>query len=624
MTKLRITKLEIENFRSIQSKVTLDIKPGLFGIVGVNNDEPSSTNGAGKSTLVSALYWCLTGNTLTNEVLADEIINNKVGKNCKVTVYINSNTDEIKITRTRKDSEFGNNLLLQINNEDLTCHKIADTQDRINKIIKIPFDLLHSTIMMTADIKSAFSQLTPQQRIHTLESIRDYTIWDKIRDEANKDIKIYNKEIQEGKLKLSEYLGSLKTYNELIKNQEQSLNEKIVSFNISDIELKIKEFNAEKRTLESKYEKTIQEKENLEKITKDVTGKVDTYKANLNDIVEKANLLKLEIKKIEFENDKLSNDILIIDNWFKNDKCPTCGKTLERTQENINAKTNEKIVLQNKINDISLKKDNINKELIAKRKEWQEINQLLQKIESTNVENMNKLTLFTKESSEYKDKIYFLDKEVSNLLILKENHEKIINDIKENVIVNKTKTEELLSKIEVLKQEIEILENKRQLSDYYYKLLGSKGELRPYLLNKDIIYLNKCMQKYITRFFENTTVELKLNGASIDILINSNGIDKAVSSLSGGEKKRLDLSIQLGLYDLVQSCSQLSFNLIWLDEIEQYLDDLGVNQLIEIIEDKSHEIESVYWISNNSTVKQEILNKIVCIKSLGKTIIEET
>ena len=141
MTKLRITKLEIENFRSIQSKVTLDIKPGLFSIIGVNNDEPSSTNGAGKSTLVSALYWCLTGNTLTNEILADEIINNKVGKNCKVTVYINSNTDEIKITRTRKDSEFGNNLLLQINNEDLTCHKIADTQDRSNGIFIILFIL---------------------------------------------------------------------------------------------------------------------------------------------------------------------------------------------------------------------------------------------------------------------------------------------------------------------------------------------------------------------------------------------------------------------------------------------------------------------------------------------------
>ena len=201
MSKFKITKIEIENFRSIQSKVILNIKPGLFSIVGVNNDEKASTNGCGKSTIVSALYWCLTGNTLTNEVLADEVINNKTGKNCKVTLFIDSDQGEICITRCRKDDQLGNNLLLQINGEDLSCHKIADTQDRLNKLIKIPFDLLHSTIMMTCDIKSAFSQLTPQQRIQTLESIRDYSVWDKIRDEANKDIKDYNSQIQENKLK---------------------------------------------------------------------------------------------------------------------------------------------------------------------------------------------------------------------------------------------------------------------------------------------------------------------------------------------------------------------------------------------------------------------------------------
>lgn len=52
MSKFKITKIEIENFRSIQSKVILNIKPGLFSIVGVNNDEPASTNG------------CFTGDTL--------------------------------------------------------------------------------------------------------------------------------------------------------------------------------------------------------------------------------------------------------------------------------------------------------------------------------------------------------------------------------------------------------------------------------------------------------------------------------------------------------------------------------------------------------------------------------
>ena len=54
--KFNIRRIEIENFRSIQSKVTINIKPGLYSIEGINNDEKTSTNGAGKSSLISALY----------------------------------------------------------------------------------------------------------------------------------------------------------------------------------------------------------------------------------------------------------------------------------------------------------------------------------------------------------------------------------------------------------------------------------------------------------------------------------------------------------------------------------------------------------------------------------------
>ena len=101
------------------------------------------------------------------------------------------------------------------------------------------------------------------------------------------------------------------------------------------------------------------------------------------------------------------------------------------------------------------------------------------------------------------------------------------------------------------------------------------------------------------------------------------GIKKKVTSLSGGEKKRLNIAIQLALYDLIQATSQVSFNVLWLDEIESELDPVGVNQLINIIEDKSSEAETVFWITNHPNVKENITNKIICTKSLGVTTIEE-
>ena len=160
----------------------MNLKSGLFSIEGINYTETNSTNGCGKSTLISALFWAFTGSSLTNEVLADEVVNLKTNKNCRVSVYIETEKDEIRITRVRKDVDKGNNLFLEINGQDLSCHKVADTQDRINKLIKIPFDLLKNTIIMTSNMSSAFSSLTPQQRINTLESIRDYAIGERVRD----------------------------------------------------------------------------------------------------------------------------------------------------------------------------------------------------------------------------------------------------------------------------------------------------------------------------------------------------------------------------------------------------------------------------------------------------------
>lgn len=620
MSKFKITKIEIENFRSIQSKVILNIKPGLFSIVGVNNDEPSSTNGCGKSTIVSALYWCLTGNTLTNEILADEVINNKTGKNCKVVLYIDSDQGEIKITRCRKDDQLGNNLLLEIGGEDLSCHKIADTQDRLNKLIKIPFDLLHSTIMMTCDIKSAFSQLTPQQRIQTLESIRDYSIWDKIRDEANKDIKDYNSQIQEDKLKLSSLTGSINTYKELREKTYLELKNLQENYNEEELTNKINELTLQKENTEKEINKISEKIKELENKTFQDTS---LLKEELDKIVDEANNLKLKQQELESNNKITQKDIDIIDKWFINDKCPTCGRLLERTEEEIKQKQLDKNNLVDCINKNKKEIENYTILITSKRKEWSDKNTQLQQFDKDKTENTNTIKNLSKESSDYTINLNTFIRELNKLVLIKENHINDINKVNNSLNEYENKVNTLKKDIELIQDRIEKLEKKRQLSDYYYKLLGSKGELRPYLLNKDIMYLNKCMQKYISRFFTNTTVELKLNGASIDINIDSNGVKKLVSSLSGGEKKRLDLSIQLGLYDLVQSTSQIGFNTIWLDEIEQCLDDLGVEQLIEVIEDKSQDVESVYWISNNSAVKQEIPNKIVCTKSLGKTQISE-
>ena len=620
MNLFNVRKIRIENFRSIQKAVELEIKPGLYTIEGINLDEAPGTNGAGKSTIVSALYWCLTGNALTNEVLADEVINITKGKNCRVTVDIEYNGDEIQIIRYRKDSELGNSVELFINGQNLTCHKITDTQNRINQLIRIPFELLHSTVIMTGDIQSAFSSLTPQQRVQTLENIRDYSMWNDVRNEANKDIKNYNKELSEIREKIQYENGQITVLTEMRTQtnnklkiessfDKELLNSQNVSYKQENIELeaKISAVETTKKDLDTKIEDLDDSKMNSE----------------MMQIMNSANELKSKVSNLEQKVKQNQYEISIIDKWFASDKCPTCGKPLDRTQDQIDTKNKAKQDFVDEIKSIQVIISQYNEEIVAKRAKWSEINKAFSQIS-------NKRREILAEKNKLDSEILALNRKISqNNQTIQLNDTKLTNHNLNLETLNKNLNEYMI-KIETCKKEITDLNTKgkkinykKQLSEYYYKLLGSKGELRPYLLKKDIIYLNDIIQKYVDRFFKNTSISLQLNGAAIDICIDSNGVKKNVSSLSGGEKKRLDIAIQLGLYDLLKTTLQLSFNVLFLDEIETKLDPLGCQQLIEIIEDKFEGTETVFWITNNDMVKENIADKIICKKALGVTTLEQ-
>lgn len=617
MKFFNIKRVEIQNFRSVSKKVVLDIKPGLYTIEGINNDE-NGNNGAGKSTIFSSIYWCLTGSPLTNETLADEVINDSAGKNCRVRLTVESDQGEIIITRCRKDDELGNGLYLEINGQDLSCHKVSETQDRLNQLIKIPFELLRSTIMMTHDIKFAFSGLTPQQRVQTLESIRDYSLWDKVRDEANKDIKLFNKKITDNNLVLSNLTGSSDTYSRINSKNEEDLKRIKESFNLESILNRLTELKKNTEVINAKINK---EDENLKEYRRISKVGTEEYSEKISKIIEDGNKIKLDNQKLEFSISNLDKEIKTIDKWFTDDKCPTCGKLLDRTESEKEEKNRQKQSLLDEKNVLFGKIEENNKILSVKRKEWSQLNTEYQKLVSKKSEIDGKIEEIERKIQSLNSNLVQNSNEKVKLNSEKDNHEEKVNKLISDIEENKKKIEQ----IETEKKELEVENNKlnseRMYADFFYKLLGSKGELRPFILNKDIQALNLYMQKYIHVFFKNTEVTLKLNGSAIDIDINSLGIHKTTSRLSGGEQKRLDIAIQFALYDLLRSTSQIQFNLVCFDEIESELDESGIQQIIQIVEDKSSEIESVFWVTNNAMVSENVPHKILCTKSLGVTTI---
>lgn len=677
MADFYLKSISIRNFRSIR-KVDLEIREGLYSITGINRDQPGSLNGAGKSTLIFALWWCLTGNSLEGEGLADDVINIQEGKNCKVECVFDSNNGEVVIMRCRKDSEHGNNLFLSINGQDLSCHKIADTQERINQLLKVSFEVLKSTIILTSDIKSCFSKLTGSARIALLESIRDYTIWQKVRDESNKDIGAFDAQINAKTAENHTLSGTEVAYNNMIGDlREKYLEEKTrlasINYEQDKINIKIEQENAQKQlealdgsAATEEITKLLAEKEELLKKSSESVYELGKTKDEINakyqeqtkeinqNISEKQNQIYTntqEINSHNFTTQSIKKEIEIIDQWFIKDTCPTCNRKLDRTEQEIVEKTAQKESKLSEVNKISEKIDEITLKNGALTSEKEKMDEQLGEIEKSRQEELKNAEKTHEESNkELQEKIIALNETIAAKKNIAEgvvNEKNRLNGIisqctaklaqiaeQENNTTNRLqeiqdqakeyqgKIAEIQEQKEINQVEINKLEKRKKYAKFYYDSLGPRGNFRGILLSQDIAYINQCLKSYIRKFFTDTNVYLttpNMDKNQIDIVFETGGIVKPIGNLSGGERKRLDLAIQMSIYNLIQSTSMFNFNICVFDEIESALDPAGVEQLIELISERSEDIPTTWWITNNDMVSSNIVNKIQSEKIDGFT-----
>lgn len=680
MSSFHLKSINIKNFRSIKN-TKLEVRDGLYAIIGKNLDQPSTFNGAGKSSLIYSIWWCLTGTSLGGEVLADDVVNIQDGKDCCVECIFDTDQGEVIITRYRKDKEHGNNLFLTINGQDLSCHKVSDTQERINQLLKVNFDVLKSTIILTSDMKSNFADLTPKDRVSMLESIRDYTIWEKVRAESNLDIKALDVEIKDKTGQINQMQGSINTYtslvsdlrtkyveekqkinnenseeklknlqNELENSKKQLLEIDSVNYDtkLTDIDTQINEKNAE---LQDKLIKFNTEKEKVsekhEKQTVDINNLIYEFQ-------QTSTQLQKDVMTIDFEVKNLRSEVDTIQKWFTNDTCPTCNRKLDRTNDDINEKTiqreqllqnitkkeDEKAIINAKFLSVETQierhkeiiKENNEKrseELSEAEKNYQNsikgIKEIIEKIkiDQTIIKTAQKTA--KEQSDALNSKISNIQSQIAVLSEQKNSVDAKLEEIQTQAEQYKKEIEKLEDQKSEIQKEIGKLEKKKTYAKFFYDSLGPKGAFRGVLLAKDIAYINECLKIYIPKFFLGAELYLttpSIDKATIDLVFEEDGVKKPVSNLSSGERKRVNISIQLAIYDLLQSTSLFNFNLCIFDEIESALDPEGVRQLLEIIDDRQDNFQTAWWITNNEMVSSNILNKIVAKKQNGFTKVE--
>lgn len=611
MNSIKFNCVKLNNFLSYkEAELRLD-RNGFILVNGENKNptDNSLSNGCGKSSLFNAIAWCLTGQTTSG---IKDVSNIYLNETTSVEVDFNINDTKYKVVRTKNPS----NIKIYINGEDKSGKGIRDGEQLLAEYIpSLTSTLINSVIILGQGLPQRFTANTPAGRKETLEKLSnsDFMIAE-IKDRIAKRKTYLNTEIrniEDNKLKLE---TELNLNNQSIEKTEEDINN-LLAENIKDKEIKLEEeqYNLGQKKLERDRlsEKLTEEEDevgqieyNHSELLSNNLDKVDEFKSkltNTDELLNEVNELNSEIKVKEQELEKLKNI---------KDTCPTCGQKLPDVhvvdttslEQEIGELTHIFDVKRAELDRIIEEKhelvNNFKEQLSIEVKEHEE---LLNKAKFSLVNKRNTLKSVEREVQD-------LEISVNTIKLEIDNYENKLNSLKKEL--DNLKVSVNNSKEEYQRLDVELINKQEHLAVINKMESLVKRDFRTFLLSNVIEYLNNKCQEYSQVVFN--TTELVISQDKNNISIKYAG--KEYETLSGGEKQKVDVIIQLAIRDMLRTYLDFSSNILVLDEITDSLDIVGASQLLNLITTKVTDVEAIYIISHHTDFEIPIDDEILIVK----------
>lgn len=512
-------------------------------IIGKTNDNFNISNGSGKSSLFGAIEYCLFGDF--GDLKLDKVV--REGQvQCQVEFVFSINNDKYKIFRSRSSKGSPNVQLFQEINDswkDVSGRRNSDTENQINKIIKINSkSFRNSTHFVQRDL-SGITNLKPTERKKVLKEIFDLSIYSKLEKNAKDKLSSFNKEF----IKITSLLESygdpnndILLFNNDLKSLNINLNDLIIEYNSKNN--KYKELSSEKQILSIELKNTLSNLPSLLEKEKSLKSKKD----NLENLIQSS---KSELSFLELQINKINDDISKINKIDEalDEKISLIKSNIEKyylqaskIETEISALKKEKLKLQ-KLENAS-KCDSCEQEITGLRSDsiklrLVDINSLISDLDFKNESLMKK---------------FFIDKEAeSDLNIAKQKQDL---DIKGLNLFN--------SKLNNLN--ISLSKGLLNSKNYEDNLENINSELNLILLEKEkysIDNINNIKLKITNLSSEVQSLEKDLNSlnnnitnAKNKIAITENNIkqkQELIEKIKDYSKKLEDLSEEIKIYELI-------------------------------------------------------------------------
>ena len=595
---IQFKKITVHNFGSY-GHAELELQNRGFCLVSGQNNyvkDNALSNGSGKSFLWSAICYALTGETINGIKTNLKNINTEE-QDCFVQLDFLYNKDLFSLVRyiTPKSD-----LKIFKNDVDLSGKGIRESEKKLQELIpELNKDLIASTIIIGQGMPNKFSSFSPSGRKELLEKLTksDFMIEDlkeRIRNrsmELSTKIREFEDSLLANRTQLNGYLASLENIRQAITQRQRPDFDVLIAEKQKQISILQQELTAAEQTislLEQKIEQINQQLIAISDEKAKVSGEeLSAYTASYTKLVGEKASVELDIANLEKEITKLKAIV---------DTCPTCGQHLPNvhkpdTSAQESLLTERKVLKQQTLDNIA-RCENQHKEYVA------QINAAFNdEISTLNVS----LTSARNELASHKASMgqvkFAIDKEntdYNKLVYDKQNWDNFAANQQAEIARLEQEIARLTNLVAITSLSKDDLDQRINIVKKMDSLI--RRDFRGYLLTNIINYIDNKAKDYCSIVFGTRELSLALNGNALDITY----CGKAFDGLSGGEKQRVDLILQLAIRDLLTSYLGLNANILVLDEVTDFLDKKSCQAVMQLLEKELNTVESVFIISHHA------------------------
>lgn len=595
---IQFKKVIIHNFGSY-GHVELELQNRGFCLVSGQNNftkDNALSNGSGKSFLWSAICYALTGETING--IKTNLKNIHVEEpDCFVQLDFMYNKDLYSLYRTATPRT---DLKIFKNDIDLSGKGIRESEKKLAELLpELTKDLIASTIIIGQGMPNKFSSFSPSGRKDLLERLTksDFMIEDlKTRiqarqQELNDKIREFEDSLLANRTQLNSHVTNLDRLRASIESQQRPDFDTLIRLQ----EVKVAQVEQQKAYLEIAMSAA---EAKLETLNKDLLGltseKGKVSSTELAAYTESYTKLTTEKTRLEFDIKNHTKEIAKLKAIV--DTCPTCGQHIPNVQKPSTAE------LERNLSVAQAALENLKLDIQKCNSQHQEYLKQIEDAFKEDLSNFNKAisdekAVLQTTKADYNNCIAMLDLEKTSynkLLYDRQNWDGFIKKQQEDIRLLEAEVARLTNVIAITSlakedydQRIAIIKKMDQLT---------KRDFRGYLLMNIINYIDTKAKDYCSVVFGTRELSVEINGNALDITY----CGKVFDGLSGGEKQRVDLILQLAIRDLLTSYLGLSANILVLDEITDFLDKKSCQAVMQLLEKELHTVESVFIISHHA------------------------